>query len=206
MVDVWERVAERRTDLLGQLEQLTPEQWETQSLCSEWRVRHVVAHMSFPERYPIARTLLAVARAGGNIGRYVRDDALSRGSGPTSQVLDTYREAIPHRAVPPGRRPENVLVDLLLHSQDIRRPLHLPWSNPADVMLIALPTLHPDKTIGVPRRVTGLRLVATDVDWFAGEGPEVRGPADSLLLTMGGRSATLSELEGPGKELLAARV
>ena len=205
-MDVWELVAERRTDLLGQLEQLTPEQWETQSLCSEWRVRHVVAHVSFPERYPIARTLLAVARAGGNIARYVRDDALSRGSGTTGQVLDTYREAIPHRATPPGRRPENVLVDLLLHSQDIRRPLQLQWSNPPEAMLIALPTLRPDRTIGVPKRVAGLRLVATDLDWSAGEGAELRGPADALLLSMGGRTAALGELEGPGKELLAAQL
>ena len=205
-MDVWERVAERRTDLLAQLERLTAEQWETQSLCTEWRVRHVVAHVSFPERYPIARTLLAVARAGGSIPRYVRDDALARGSGTTSQVLDAYREAVPHRAVPPGRRPENVLVDLLLHSQDIRRPLQLQWSNPPDVMLIALPTLHPDKTIGVTRRVAGLRLVATDVGWSAGEGAELRGPADALLLTMAGRAAALTELEGPGKEVLAARL
>lgn len=205
-MDVWERVVERRTDLLAQLEQLTPEQWETPSLCTEWRVRHVVAHVSFPERYPIARTLLAVARAGGNIGRYIRDDAQSRGSGPTSQVLERYREAIPHRAVPPGRRPENVLVDLLIHSQDIRRPLQLPWSNPADAMLVALPTLHPDKTIGVPKRVAGLRLVATDVGWSAGEGDELSGPADALLLAMGGREVALAELDGPGKEVLAARL
>jgi hypothetical protein len=31
-----------RTDLVGRLATLTPEQWEAQSLCERWRVREVV--------------------------------------------------------------------------------------------------------------------------------------------------------------------
>lgn len=204
-MDTWETVAERRRDLLTQLEQLTPEQWEAQSLCTDWRVRHVVAHITFPQRYPLVRTVLAVARSGFNIDRFVCNEALARGSGPTADVLARYRESIGHRATPPGRSPENVLVDLLIHSQDIRRPLELAWSNPADAMLTALTTLYPDKTIGVPRRVAGLRLVAGDVGWSAGDGAEVSGPADSLLMAMAGRSVGLAGLDGPGKETLAAR-
>ena len=37
------------------------------------------------------------------------------------------------------------------------------------------------------RRLSGLRLVATDVDWAVGEGPEMRGPIEALLLLITGR-------------------
>ena len=47
----------------------------------------------------------------------------------------------------------------------------------------------------------GLRLVATDVDWTEGDGPEVHGPGLSLL-AMGGRSAGIDECEGDGVTLL----
>ena len=37
------------------------------------------------------------------------------------------------------------------------------------------------------RRIEGLRVVATDVDWSHGSGPEVRGHAMPLMLAMTGR-------------------
>ena len=49
------------------------------------------------------------------------------------------------------------------------------------------------------RKLRGLRLEATDVDWAVGEGPAVRGQAQALLLLLTGRSAAaLPALDGPG--------
>ena len=54
------------------------------------------------------------------------------------------------------------------------------------------------------RRLRGVRLAATDVDWEAGEGVEVRGPIQALLLLLTGRTeAALPHLTGPGLERLA---
>jgi hypothetical protein len=54
------------------------------------------------------------------------------------------------------------------------------------------------------RRLRGLRLTATDIDWSAGEGAEVRGPVQALLLLLTGRTkAALPQLSGPGTERLA---
>ena len=39
------------------------------------------------------------------------------------------------------------------------------------------------------RRVAGVRLVATDTDWSHGEGPDVRGTAETLLLLLYGALA-----------------
>lgn len=56
-------------------------------------------------------------------------------------------------------------------------------------------------------RARGLRLVATDLDWSHGTGPEVRGTGEVLLLLliMAGRQDALAELDGPGRARLAAR-
>ncbi len=44
----------------------------------------------------------------------------------------------------------------------------------------------------------GRRLVATDLDWERGDGPEVRGKAIDLVLLVANRRQVLPSLEGPG--------
>jgi len=48
-------------------------------------------------------------------------------------------------------------------------------------------------------------LTATDTDWSHGSGPEVSGPALSLLLAVAGRRPALDDLSGPGLDLLRGR-
>jgi hypothetical protein len=56
------------------------------------------------------------------------------------------------------------------------------------------------------RRGRGLRLVATDIEWSTGEGPEVCGPGEAVLLALAGRGVAIDDLRGPGVSVLAARV
>lgn len=56
------------------------------------------------------------------------------------------------------------------------------------------------------QRVRGLRLVATDVDHTVGDGPEVRGPTEAIILAASGRPVALDELSGQGVELLTNRL
>lgn len=60
--------------------------------------------------------------------------------------------------------------------------------------------------IGAGRRIRGLRLRATDLEWTHGDGPEVTGPGEALLMAMSGRPAALADLDGPGHATLAARL
>ena len=53
--------------------------------------------------------------------------------------------------------------------------------------------------------MTGLRAVATDLDWTSGNGIEVRGPAEALLLALAGRRAAADDLTGPGLDVLTSR-
>ncbi|MGI5146467.1 hypothetical protein ACQEVC_08790 [Plantactinospora sp. CA-294935] len=58
---------------------------------------------------------------------------------------------------------------------------------------------------GARKRFRGTRLVATDLDWSAGDGPdEVRGPVADLLMLATGRAAGLAAISGQGAERIAA--
>ena len=59
--------------------------------------------------------------------------------------------------------------------------------------------------LGAKRRISGLRLRASDVDWSTGDGPEVTGPLASLVLAMTGRTVALGDLTGEGLATLSAR-
>ena len=57
-----------------------------------------------------------------------------------------------------------------------------------------------------PKRIRGLTLAATDLDWTTGDGLTVQGPGEALLMAMAGRPAALPELSGPGTPTLAERI
>lgn len=56
------------------------------------------------------------------------------------------------------------------------------------------------------KRADGLRLAATDVEWSHGEGPEVHGTGEAILLALTGRPVVLDELTGDGVATLRARI
>ena len=60
--------------------------------------------------------------------------------------------------------------------------------------------------VGGKKRIAGLKLVADDVDWTHGDGPEVRGPAIPLMLAVCGRKGTTGDLTGDGVATFAGRV
>lgn len=97
------------------------------------------------------------------------------------------------------------LTDGVIHHQDIRRPLGLPRSIPADRMLCALPFACTAPTIGARKRIHGLHLIATDLTWATGKGPAVEGPSEALLMAIAGRHGAVRLLSGPGQPILAAR-
>jgi len=90
--------------------------------------------------------------------------------------------------------------------QDVALPLGLTTAMPVDAAREGAQRVW---RMGWPfwarRRLRGLRLIATDVDWSAGEGVEVRGPVRALLLLLTGRiDAVRPQLSGPGVDRLAA--
>jgi hypothetical protein len=56
------------------------------------------------------------------------------------------------------------------------------------------------------KRIAGLQLTATDMDWSHGHGPEVTGPAEALVVMMAGRLVAFDDLSGGGTADLASRL
>lgn len=84
----------------------------------------------------------------------------------------------------------------MIHEQDNRRPLGLPRQMPAQRITTVLELASTAPALGAAPRVAGLKLTATDVDWSSGEGPEVRGRAEPLLVAIAGRRGVTPALGG----------
>ncbi len=97
------------------------------------------------------------------------------------------------------------LTEALIHHQDVRRGLARPRQVPAERLLpvLRMALIAPD--IRGLWRIRGVRLVATDLGFSVGVGPQVRGPAEALLMAVAGRPGVASELSGPGQAKLAGR-
>jgi uncharacterized protein (TIGR03083 family) len=195
-----------REDLLALLESLTPDQWQAPSLCAGWTVRDVVAHvLSYDE---LGLRQLAARFARGTF-RLDRINAVgltdNRALGP-AELLDLLRRHLTPAGLTAGLGGLIALTDCLIHQQDIRRPLGLPRDVPAERLVPALRTALFSPVLHGIVRVRDVRLVATDLDWAFGRGPEVRGTGEALLMTVAGRRDALPELSGPGSERVATRL
>jgi len=99
-----------------------------------------------------------------------------------------------------------MLGEIVVHGEDIRRPLGKSGAVSEQAVVACLEMYKSASfPVGGKKRIPGLRLVATDVRWSHGDGPEVSGPGLSLLLAMTGRAAGLEELSGDGVALLTDR-
>jgi uncharacterized protein (TIGR03083 family) len=194
-----------REQFAALLEGLTPEQWDSPTLCDRWRVRDVVAHVIGYD--PLGRGQLLRRMAKGLV---TRGGANAVGVAEYSHKTPEELTALVRQyAVPRGLTScfggKIALTDGMIHQQDIRIPLGIPRTIPAESLRTAL-----DFTTWAPRllgalQARGVSLVATDVDWVYGKGPEVRGSGEAVLMAMAGRRAALDDLDGPGKAKLAQR-
>ncbi|WP_329448934.1 maleylpyruvate isomerase family mycothiol-dependent enzyme (plasmid) [Streptomyces sp. NBC_01426] len=205
MASVWAMVHAERTALIEDLERLDQEQWREQSLCEGWTVHDVVAHLVDTARTTRLGFVTGLVRARFDFDRQnARGVERARGAGP-SETLQRLRDAAPRTSTPPAPL-DSRLVEEIVHGEDIRRPLGITRLYPQEAVVraIRLQTRTPASFGGAKELVTRVRLTATDVDLAIGAGPDVEGPALSLLLAVAGRRAAVDDLSGPGVATLAA--
>ena len=193
-----------RADLAEFLSTLAPQDWEAPSLCTKWTVKDVVAHVISYEELGAAGLLKRFAKGWVVRANQVGGDDYSALS--PEQLLEFLRNHLQPRGLTAGFGGMIALVDGTIHHQDIRRALGRPREVHRDRLERILPLVPGNPRLGAGRRIRGLRLRATDVEWTHGEGPEVTGPGEALLLAMTGRPAALTDLDGPGLATLTARV
>jgi uncharacterized protein (TIGR03083 family) len=115
------------------------------------------------------------------------------------ETLQRLRAVATLTATPPAPLATR-LVEEVVHGEDIRRPLGIARRYQQEAVLRSLRLLArtPASFGGAKELVARVRLIATDTDFTAGFGPEVRGPALALLLAISGRWAADHQLDGPG--------
>jgi uncharacterized protein (TIGR03083 family) len=195
-----------REDLLELLEGLSPDEWREPSLCTGWTVHDVVAHvLSYDELGP--RRLASRFVRGRLLVDRVNAVGLSEYAARSpAELVELLRAHLTPRGLPAGMGGAIALTDGLIHQQDIRRPLGRPRAIPADRLLPALRTAMFGPVLRGVLRARDVRLVATDLDWSFGRGPEVHGTAEALLMAVAGRRAVADELSGPGAARLTRRL
>ena len=193
-----------RADLAEFLATLTPQDWESPSLCSKWTVKDVVAHVISYEELGTLGLLKRFAK--GWIVRANEAGVDEFAALSPEQLLEFLRNHLQPRGLTAGFGGMIALIDGTIHHQDIRRSLGRPRTVPADRLERVLGLVPGNPRLGAGRRIRGLRLRANDVDWAHGDGPEVTGPGEALLMAMSGRPAALADLDGAGLATLAERL
>jgi uncharacterized protein (TIGR03083 family) len=206
-MSIWEQTADQRRQLADLLVGLDETQWHTPSLCTEWTVREVVGHLVTPFEFSTAKMLLRIALHGFNFDKMISKTAKELARRPTSELVSTLRANAESQWAPPGLGPEAPFGDVVMHTQDICRPLGLePMLDAAKAhLLLDVLVSRKGKTFTKPAWIAGLRLAPNDLDWSWGTGPEVSGTAEAIIMSLGGRTAAFADLSGVGADEFRAR-
>lgn len=196
---MWRAVHEERRALSADLAAAPAHRWAEKSLCPEWDIHDVVAHLidsAKTTRVGFVRRLVA-ARFD-----FDRDNAVGvarERRGSPEATLAEFDRIVLETKTPPAA-PATRLVEAVVHGEDVRRPLGVQREYPIDHVLPALRhQLTTSVSLGGGReRAAGFCLVAVDSDFSSGTGPEVHGRALTLLLAISGRPLEPGELSGAG--------
>ncbi|MFI6581310.1 maleylpyruvate isomerase family mycothiol-dependent enzyme [Embleya sp. NPDC050493] len=199
-------VQAERLSLADLFDDLDEREWAAASLCAEWTVREVAAHLTTSTRTTLLDMIKGAIRARGDFDRMVADEARELAVRFTpAELVAQIRETAGSARRAPMAAPLDPLADALVHGQDVARPLGRVRTMPTEPALAALGHVLTSPFYGARKRFRGTRVVATDAQWSAGKGPdEIRGPAADLLLLATGRPAGLDTLSGPGLQRVAA--
>lgn len=197
-----------RLNLCDHLDTLTSEQSNVPSLCSGWTVKDVVAHLTTSTQTTLGGLTVGIIRAGGNFDRMERMRALALSERfTTAELVETLRRTAGSASRAPFSSPLDPLLDVLVHGQDITRPLDQPRPMVLERAEPALEHAVTSRWYGAKARFDGLRIQSTDTSWAVGDGQlHVAGPTADLMLVATGRPAGLSALKGSGVAVLANRL
>jgi uncharacterized protein (TIGR03083 family) len=203
---IWSLIHAERTSLAGTIEELTPEQWQTPSLCAGWTVGELAAHLLASAEQTPGHFIGGMVTSGFRFGAFMNRDIKARAGLSPEQIADRLRLRTTTTNKPPAPTVA-MLGEVVVHGQDLRRPLGLagPVEKEAANACLDMYT-KANFPVGGKKRIAGLRLASNDTGWSYGDGPQVTGPAMSLLLAMTGRAVGLTDLSGDGTPKLRARL
>lgn len=205
-MDAWEAIHRARRELAQDLAGFDEAQWRHPTLCGQWDVEHVVAHLTAAASVGQWAWMRSIALAGFRPAvhneRHLRDHL---GTTP-KDTLERFRAVIDSTVAPTKDLPA-YLGEVIVHGEDIRHPLGLPSSSDTEAVTeVAEFYVSRNFTVNSKTTAAGLAIRATDGPFRAGAGPEVAGPTLSLVMAMAGRRSHLDQLTGDGVPRLAGRL
>ncbi|WP_181772855.1 maleylpyruvate isomerase family mycothiol-dependent enzyme [Amycolatopsis pittospori] len=203
---VWPVIHTERAMLAKDLIGLTEEQWETPSLCSGLTVREVLAHLTAAASLTPLRWMAGVIRCRFDFDEQVAMRLAEHLGSSGAETLERFRRVVTSTTKPPLPKMA-MLGEVIVHGEDIRRPLGIRRDHPIAVLTsLAGYYQGADLVVMAKGRIGGLRLEATDGPFAVGSGPLVSGTTLALVMAMTGRAAPVDELDGDGVEILRSRV
>lgn len=203
---LWRHIRTARAALADDLATLSEKQWRARSLCAEWNIEQVVAHLTAGASLGRLRWLGSIVGAGFRPAVH-NDRRLREHLGATpAETLDRFRAVIDSTTAP-SKDTAAYLGEVIVHGHDIRFPLGIESETDRE-SLTHVAQFFAQRNFTVPSKsmVRGLRLRATDGPFDHGGGATVAGPTLALVMTMAGRSAYLDQLDGPGRKTVQQRI
>jgi uncharacterized protein (TIGR03083 family) len=199
---VWPMLAAERSAFAAYLPTLPDSAWTRESPCPGWTVRDQVAHIVAGAKTTPLTFGPSMVISGFSFDRLGARGIRQAGNASPAELTAALRARI-HAKTRPGLA---YLGEILVHGEDVRRAVGAPPADHPAEHLIAVADYY--KKSGGPvhgkRRIEGLRLSATDIEWTTGSGPEVRGPLVLLIMAICGRGFAAEGLSGPGTHQLAS--
>ena len=203
--EIWKHIHSERAQMAETWTALTPGQWAAASWCEGWSVQDTAGHILAAAEQTPANFYKELISAGMRFNVFADRGARRLASIGPDELVRRLRARTSTTNHPPAPVMA-MLGEIVVHGEDIRRPLGLKHQSPEGALVaIADSWKNSNILIGAKRRIAGLRLRATDIEWAHGDGPEVSGPLISLTLAMTGRKAVHPDLSGEGLATLANR-
>ncbi|MFC9897206.1 maleylpyruvate isomerase family mycothiol-dependent enzyme [Nocardia sp. NPDC127579] len=186
---IQQQIHEERLALAEFLDGSTEAEWAHPTLCDGWTVHEVLAHVTLSNQDTLWALVTGIVRARGNWDRANADAAITHARRFTpAELLTQLRDRAGDHRRSPGAGVLDPLADVIVHGQDIARPLGRSLPIAPERVVAPLAHVLGSRFYGAQRRLRGKRLVATDIAFSHGAGPEeVCAPVVDLLLLATGR-------------------
>lgn len=203
---VWSAIHVERRRLAADLADLDDDGWAMPTLCGQWSVEEVVAHLTAAANMRRGRWLRSVAAARGDFDLH-NARRLAEYRGPAPRDTLAHFVAAADLRIRPSRPTWAWLGEVIVHASDIRMPLGIDTA-PDQKAVDHLAECFVGKNFTVPSRdiAKNLTLRSTDGDFRHGDGPVVTGRTLDLVMAMAVRPSAVGRLSGDGVAILAERV
>ena len=201
----WELIHRERAGMADLLAGLAPSEWGGPSLCAGWSVQVMAGHILAGAEQTPGRFVSRLVANRFRFNTMMDREACRVGTLRPTEIVERLQATTSTTNRPPASV-MTMLGEIVVHGEDIRRPLGIAGSTPPGAVAACL-TLYSRANfpVGAKKRIAGLHIAASDLDWSHGSGPEVHGPGLSLLLAVTGRPG-VNDLDGDGVAILSGRM